>query len=59
MAQPHVNQPFARDTFAAPLDFADSPLSKALKQPLLLGVFLNMQDIRLSNHPTSNTWTFD
>ena len=59
MAQLHVNQPFARDTFAAPLDFADSPLSKALKQPLLLGVFLNMQDIRLSNHPTSNTWTFD
>jgi len=59
MAQPHVNQPFARDTFAAPLDFADSPLSKALKQPLLLGVFLIMQDIRLSNHPTSNTWTFD
>lgn len=59
MAQPHVNEPFARAAFPAPLDFADSPLSKALKQPLLLGVFLNMQDIRLTNHPTSNTWTFD
>ena len=59
MAQPHVNEPFARAAFAAPLDFPDSPLSKALKQPLLLGVFLNMQDIHLSNHPTSNTWTFD
>jgi len=59
MAQPHVNPPFHRATFPSPLDFADSPLSKALKQPLLLGVFLNMQDIRLTNHPTSNTWTFD
>ncbi|MFP3517144.1 LLM class flavin-dependent oxidoreductase [Pseudomonas sp. SIMBA_077] len=59
MAQPHVNPAFHRDAFPAPQDFADSPLSKALKQPLLLGVFLNMQDIRISNHPTSNTWTFD
>lgn len=59
MAQSHVNQTFERDAFPAPHDFPDSPLSKALKQPLLLGVFLNMQDIRVSNHPTSNTWTFD
>ena len=59
MAQPHVNHTFERAAFPAPQDFADSPLSKALKQPLLLGVFLNMQDIRVSNHPTSNTWTFD
>lgn len=59
MAQPHVNDTFQRAAFPTPLDFADSPLSKALQQPLLLGVFLNMQDIRVSNHPTSNTWTFD
>ncbi|MEZ1314430.1 LLM class flavin-dependent oxidoreductase [Pseudomonas fluorescens] len=59
MAQPHVNEPIERAAFPAPLDFADSPLSKALEQPLLLGVFLNMQDIRLTSHPTSNTWTFD
>lgn len=59
MAQPQLHDTFERTAFAAPLDFADSPLSKALEQPLLLGVFLNMQDIRLTNHPTSNTWTFD
>lgn len=59
MAQPHLSDTFQRAAFPTPLDFADSPLSKAFQQPLLLGVFLNMQDIRLSNHPTSNTWTFD
>lgn len=40
-------------------DFPDSPLSRALKQPLLLGLFLNLQDIRFSDLPTSSTWTFD
>lgn len=40
-------------------DFPDSPLSKSLKQPLLLGLFLNLQDIRFSDLPTSSTWTFD
>lgn len=43
----------------APFDFPDSPLSRAARQPLLLGVFLNLQDINLSNHPTTNSWTFD
>jgi FMNH2-dependent dimethyl sulfone monooxygenase len=43
----------------SPFDFPDSPLSQAAHQPLLLGVFLNLQDINLSSHPTSNTWTFD
>ncbi|KAF5006783.1 hypothetical protein FDECE_6837 [Fusarium decemcellulare] len=42
-----------------PFEFPDSPLSRATKQPLMLGVFLNLQDIHLSSHPTSNSWTFD
>ena len=42
-----------------PFDFPDSPLSKAAKQPLLLGVFLSLQDIHVSSEPTSNSWTFD
>jgi dimethylsulfone monooxygenase len=42
-----------------PFDFPDSPLSRASHQPLLLGVFLNLQDINVSNYPTTNTWTFD
>ncbi|MBB3609413.1 LLM class flavin-dependent oxidoreductase [Rhizobium sp. BK602] len=43
----------------SPLDYADSPLSQAVKQPLMLGLFLNLQDIKVTNLPTSNTWTFD
>lgn len=42
-----------------PFDFPDSPLSLAARQPLMLGVFLNLQDINFSSLPTSNTWTFD
>ena len=40
-------------------DFPDSPLSRALRQPLMLGLFLNLQDIHFSDLPTSSTWTFD
>src|ERR1700712_1255906 len=40
-------------------DFHDSPLSRALRQPLLLGLFLNLQDIRFSDLPTQSSWTFD
>ncbi|KXV58351.1 luciferase [Acetobacter senegalensis] len=43
----------------SPLDFPDSPLSLAVKQPLMLGLFLNFQDIRVSTYPTGSTWTFD
>jgi len=43
----------------SPADIPGSPLANALKQPLMLGVFLNLQDIRLSTLPTSSTWTFD
>lgn len=44
----------------SPLDYPDSPLSRAIStQPLLLGVFLNLQDIKVSSHPNSNSWTYD
>ncbi|MGI2033907.1 LLM class flavin-dependent oxidoreductase [Rhizobium panacihumi] len=42
-----------------PFDFPDSPLSRAARQPLMLGLFLNLQDINFSSVPTSNSWTFD
>ncbi|KAL5338954.1 luciferase-like domain-containing protein [Aspergillus crustosus] len=42
-----------------PRDFPNSPLSLTARQPLLLGVFLELQDRHLSDHPTSTTWTFD
>ncbi|WP_437882300.1 LLM class flavin-dependent oxidoreductase [Pseudomonas sp. LRF_L74] len=44
---------------AAPLDFADSPLSQHFRQPLLLGLFLDVQDIRRSTLPRTSSWTFD
>jgi FMNH2-dependent dimethyl sulfone monooxygenase len=43
----------------SPADFPDSPLSRAFKQPLMLGLFLNLQDIQRNSLPSSNTWTFD
>lgn len=46
-------------TFASPADFPDSPLSEAFRQPLMLGVFLNLQDIQHSSLARSSTWTFD
>ncbi|KIA75789.1 hypothetical protein HK57_00403 [Aspergillus ustus] len=46
-------------TLKGPLDFADSPLRVAERQPLMLGVFLDLQDRKLSNFPTSNSWKFD
>ncbi|TEA12710.1 FMNH(2)-dependent dimethylsulfone monooxygenase [Colletotrichum sidae] len=42
-----------------PFDFKDSPVSRATRQPLLLGLFLNLQDINISTYPTGNSWTFD
>jgi hypothetical protein len=42
-----------------PLDFPDSPLSNAVRQPMMLGLFLNLQDITFSNLPTTSTWTYD
>lgn len=46
-------------TLKNPSEFQDSPLSQSARQPLLLGVFLNLQDINRSTYPTSSTWTFD
>src|ERR1700709_1666447 len=43
----------------SPYDYPGSPLSQAARQPLMLGLFLNLQDIRVTNLPTSNSWTFD
>ncbi|MET0349677.1 MAG: LLM class flavin-dependent oxidoreductase [Rhizobacter sp.] len=45
--------------FPSPAEFPDSPLSQAFQQPMMLGLFLNLQDIQRSTLPTSNTWTFD
>ncbi|KAL4935528.1 hypothetical protein BDV06DRAFT_206790 [Aspergillus oleicola] len=42
-----------------PLDFPSSPLSTATRQPLMLGVFLDMQDRHISSYPTSNSWDFN
>jgi len=42
-----------------PLDFPDSPLSRSLRQPLMLGLFLSLQDIRVSNAPSTSSWTYD
>ena len=47
--------------FQQPTDFPDSPLSRALKQPFLLGLFLPIQDggWTPSTLPRSTTWSFD
>jgi dimethylsulfone monooxygenase len=46
---------------ASPADFADSPLSAALRQPLMLGLFLPIQDggWSISTLARGTTWTFD
>lgn len=45
----------------APTDFADSPLSQALRQPVLLGLFLPIQagGWSASTLPRSTDWSFD
>ena len=55
-AAAHQHEPLV---LKGPFDFPDSPLSRAARQPMMLGVFLNLQDIGTSNYPTTNTWTFD
>lgn len=44
---------------SAPGDIAGSPVARAFQQPLMLGVFLNLQDMRKSRLPNTSTWTFD
>jgi FMNH2-dependent dimethyl sulfone monooxygenase len=47
--------------FAAPTDFPDSPLSKALQQPVLLGLFLPIQAGGWTNSTLerSTDWSFE
>ncbi|MBD2489339.1 LLM class flavin-dependent oxidoreductase [Aulosira sp. FACHB-615] len=49
------------DRFAAPTDFALSPLSQALKQPVLLGLFLPIQagGWSASRLPRTTDWQFE
>ena len=44
-----------------PQDFPDSPLSRAFRQPLMLGVFLPLQTGGWSQStlPRGTDWTFD
>jgi FMNH2-dependent dimethyl sulfone monooxygenase len=48
-------------TPASPLDFSDSPLSRIMQQPLLLGLFLPIQSggWSPSSLPRSTSWDFD
>ena len=41
-----------------PLDYPSNPLRNSTRQPLMLGVFLDMQDRHISSYPTTNSWTF-
>ncbi|MEN3288193.1 MAG: dimethylsulfone monooxygenase, partial [Bradyrhizobium sp.] len=49
------------DGFASPADWPDSPLSQALAQPLLLGLFLPIQagGWSASTLPRTTDWSFD
>jgi len=49
------------ETPASPLEFPDSPLSRIMKQPLLLGLFLPIQSggWSPSSLPRSTSWDFD
>ncbi|KAK6074437.1 methanesulfonate monooxygenase [Seiridium cupressi] len=46
-------------TLKGPLEFPESPLGREARHSLMLGVFLNLQDIKFSTHPTTNSRTFD
>ncbi len=50
-----------RSGFASPTDFPDSPLSRALAEPLLLGLFLPIQagGWTASTLPRTTDWSFD
>ena len=47
--------------FQTPTDFPDSPLSRVLEQPFLMGLFLPIQDggWTPSTLPRTTSWTFD
>jgi dimethylsulfone monooxygenase len=50
-----------RSTAAAPVQFAESPFSLVLQQPLILGLFLPVQSGGWSASllPRTTDWTFD
>jgi FMNH2-dependent dimethyl sulfone monooxygenase len=52
---------FLLSLFTSPLDFPDSPLSRAFNQPLILGLFLPIQSggWSASALPRGTDWTFD
>lgn len=56
-----TTEPSMQDRCLSPADFADSPLSRVLAQPLILGLFLPVQDggWSASTAPRGTTWTFD
>ncbi len=60
LAQPAATAA-AWPSFPGPADFPDSPLSRVLRQPLFLGLFLPIQagGWSASTLPRSTNWTFD
>jgi FMNH2-dependent dimethyl sulfone monooxygenase len=52
---------FGSSPIRSPSQFPDSPLSRVLRQPLLMGLFLPIQDggWTPSTLPRTTTWTFD
>jgi FMNH2-dependent dimethyl sulfone monooxygenase len=53
--------PIGQSSFPSPADYPESPLSAALRQPTLLGLFLPIQagGWSASTLPRTTTWTFD
>jgi FMNH2-dependent dimethyl sulfone monooxygenase len=56
-----MSEKLGHRTAAAPAEFADSPLSRVVRQPLILGLFLPVQSGGWSASLLSRTtnWTFD
>ena len=54
-----IERPAAQLKPRSPADFPDSPLAQAMRQPMMLGLFLDLQDIARSSLETSTTWQFD
>ncbi|MDE1172710.1 MAG: LLM class flavin-dependent oxidoreductase, partial [Parvibaculaceae bacterium] len=48
-----------RDIARSPASFPDSPASIAFRQPMMLGLFLNLQDMQQFSIAGKSTWTFD
>src|SRR5262245_61792130 len=56
-----MSEDLAHRTAGAPAEFPDSPLSRVVRQPLILGLFLPVQRGGWSAWlmPRSTDWTFD